>query len=128
MIKTSKNKPTAVIIKGNPKFIKDNPVADDFYSSMKDYLEDIGYSVSMDPGKPYTSPETADLWVGHSRGIDRLRFAPDGVSTVKADNYQDWDMDNPNDYDEDGNPKSKHYELTTELKEALGLANFYNYW
>ena len=68
----SKNK-TAVIIKGNPKFIDNNKDADSFYEEIKSFLEDLGFEVSFDKGEPYTSPDKADLWIGHSRGADRLR-------------------------------------------------------
>lgn len=75
-------KPTAVIIKGNPKYIRSNPDADRFYAELAAHLRDNGYDVSFDAGKAYTSPPAADLWVGHSRGTDRLRFAPETTRTV----------------------------------------------
>lgn len=71
---------TAVIIKGNPKLIDKNKKAEEFYIELKKFLEKLGYEVSFDPGEPYTQPKEADLWVGHSRGSDRLRFA--GTNTI----------------------------------------------
>lgn len=58
-------------------------LADDFYRDLKERLEVLGWSVSFDEGLPYTVPsEDAQLWVAHSRGIDRLRFAPETVMTL----------------------------------------------
>lgn len=78
-------KPLAVIVKGNPKYITDPKVknkADAFYSRIKVIMEQKGYRVSYDAGEERTRPDvTADVWIAHSRGIDRLRFAPDGVRT-----------------------------------------------
>ncbi len=67
---------TAIIIKGNPKLVNGNISADIFYNELKSFLESLDYDVSFDPGEPYTSPPPAGLWIGHSRGSDRLRFAP----------------------------------------------------
>lgn len=73
----------AVIIKGNPGFIGADLTAAKFYTDLATQLRQRGYDdVTFDPGKPFTSPPKADLWVGHSRGADRLRFAPPGTKTV----------------------------------------------
>lgn len=75
---------TAVVIKGNP----DSPVtrgkelSEGFYDRLKKVLESEGLKTSFDPGKSYTTPPPADIWLGHSRGADRLRFAPEGVSPI----------------------------------------------
>lgn len=78
--------PLAVIIMGNPKYVDDPRVrdlAEAFYQEIKRILEKRGYRVELDPGEPYTSPdESAALWVGHSRGIDRLRFAGAKIKTM----------------------------------------------
>ena len=78
-------KPLAVIVKGNPKYITDPKVknkADAFYSRIKVILEQKGYRVVYDAGEEYTRPDvTAKVWIAHSKGIGRLRFAPDGVRT-----------------------------------------------
>ena len=73
---------TAVIIKGNPALVAENERADSFYKELGSFLEELGFSVKFDPGEPYTSPEPADLWIGHSRGADRLRFAPLGTIVI----------------------------------------------
>ena len=73
---------TCVIITGNPKYVK-TAYARAFYTDLKEFVEGLGYTVSFDPGRPFTSPdETATAWIGHSRGSDRLRFAPPGVKAV----------------------------------------------
>jgi len=76
-------KPTAMIITGNPKYLAmHQQEADKFYSDIAYFLMNMGYEVHYDPGEPYTTPPSADIWVGHSRGIGRLRFAPEGTKTI----------------------------------------------
>lgn len=92
----------AVIIKGNPKYLRRMPVhARSLYSKVIAILENRGYTVTLDPGLPKTRPNiNADLWVGHSRGIDRLRFAPKNVQTLALETLS-----------EDGN-SPRHYILS----------------
>jgi len=71
----------AVLIKGNPKYI-DRPRPRAFYTAVRKLLERAGYTVTEDAGHAYTVPAAADLWVGHSRGVDRLRFAPPETRTL----------------------------------------------
>ena len=81
---TGLQKKTAVIIKGNSKHI-DNDTAHlvcPFYSKLKRILESEGYTVSFDPGLSFTTPKAADVWVGFSRGVGRLRFAPEGTTAI----------------------------------------------
>jgi hypothetical protein len=33
-------------------------------------------------------PPGGKLWIGHSRGGDRLRFAPKGVATLRLDDFE----------------------------------------
>src|SRR3989344_6468645 len=75
-------KKTAVIIKGNPKLVEGNERANAFYESLKVFLESLDFEVSFDSGEPYTQPPHADVWIGHSRGSDRLRFALPEVITI----------------------------------------------
>ena len=78
-------KPLAIIIKGNPKYL-DNPAVQDlartFYGNIEATLESNGFRVEYDAGEPYTTPKDAAVWVAHSRGIDRIQYAPAGVLTV----------------------------------------------
>jgi hypothetical protein len=116
---------TAIIIKGNPKYTKDNPSAEQFYSSVKSYLESLGYRVQFDAGEPHTEPPKADLWVGHSRGVDRLPYAPEGTRTVALgvldgfyhpkDNAATLTGKPPVDFQ----PNQYHYVLTAEMKKAI---------
>jgi hypothetical protein len=73
---------SAVIIKGNPAFVKGNPAAEKFYNSVADLARQKGYTVNFDKGEPLTTPAKADLWIGHSRGVDRLKYAPKGTKTL----------------------------------------------
>jgi hypothetical protein len=111
---------SAVIVKGNPKYITDNPEADEFYEALAALLKEQGYETSFDAGEPYTSPdENASLWVGHSRGQDRLQYAPEGIRTVAVDPYQDWQWEGPGGLPEGQLPPSEHYQITDALREAL---------
>jgi hypothetical protein len=75
---------TAVLVKGNPYYVEgaQKDLADSFYKKITDRLESRGFIVTHDRGDPYTSPDAADVWIGHSRGEDRLRFAPKRTRTV----------------------------------------------
>jgi hypothetical protein len=70
-----------VIIKGNPKWAQ--YAEKDLYPKLKAFLEKHGYTVDFDLGKPHTTPKgKAYAWIGHSRGADRLRFAPKHIKTI----------------------------------------------
>ena len=72
-------KPLAIIIQGNPKFLNDPqiaPWANAFHARIARLFEEHGWLVEMDAGAPMTQPRGgASAWIGHSRGVDRLRFA-----------------------------------------------------
>ena len=82
----SSHKKQAVIIKGNPDHILASGTSPGltrrFHGKLRKILESEGYQVSWDLGLPYTTPKAADVWIGHSRGADRLRFAPKGTTTI----------------------------------------------
>jgi hypothetical protein len=121
--KTIKPKePLAIIIKGNPKFITDNPIADKFYNEIKLFLENLGFKVEFDAGEPYTEPKPALLWIGHSRGADRLRFAPKNTITINIGNDDGiyHPKDNVHEYDEP--PNNYHFKLTKKMKDAINNA------
>ena len=75
-------KKTAVIIKGNPLYIEGNEKATLFYHELALFLQSLGFETTFDAGEPYTQPQVADVWIGHSRGADRLRFAPVGKKVI----------------------------------------------
>lgn len=115
----TEEKPLAVIVKGNPKYLNDpavKPMADKLYDEIKQLLQDR-YTVKFDPGKAYTQPsDQAKLWIGHSRGIDRLQFAPKGVKTYAlqtAGHKKDYQS-----HDESGHDPL-HYELSDKDRKRL---------
>lgn len=112
---------SAVIIKGNPKFIIGNLDADRFYDEVKHFLEDQGFSATFDLGESYSSPVKADLWIGHSRGNDRLRFAPTGTKTIMLATLGG--INNPDDKAlfAGAIPDKPHYILTDEMKEKIKI-------
>lgn len=126
-------KKTAIIIKGNPKFIKNNNQAKSFYKKLKTFIEGLGYTVSFDEGKPYTEPEKADVWIGHSRGADRLRFAPKSTITIAVGSPERNGINHPKDNAvdpkrftiknknrfENFEPNKYHYILSEEMKEKI---------
>ncbi len=131
---------SAVIIKGNPKLVENNKRADIFYKELASFLEKLGFSVKFDLGEPYTTPPSADLWVGHSRGSDRLRFAPTetlilGIGVPNSSGGNNFPVVNHPD-DEMVKPKyssgiiidgkinvelddMNHYILTEEMKKSI---------
>lgn len=121
--KTAEAKRTAVIVTGNPKYITNNPDAAKFYDALESHLQGRGYAVSRDPGEPHTSPPVADLWVGHSRGADRLRFAPEGTATIAVGSNREGAINHGRD-DVSRAPGTKtppksHYVLTHAMRDAL---------
>ena len=115
---------TAVIIKGNPKYISNH---NDFYEEIKSFLEGLGYEVSFDEGAPMTSPPKADLWIGHSRGSDRLVDAvPEYAKAVLAIGVPDPTnqpfpaINHPDDQPEVGKePSESHFVFTVEMKNKI---------
>ena len=100
-------KPLAIIIKGNPNR-KQPKTPGNLYKKLKKYLQQKGYQVQYDQGEPHTTPNTnAQLWIGHSRGTDRLKFAPKHIKTIpigsslpNAINHPDDKIDiKPDEYD-----------------------------
>jgi hypothetical protein len=110
----------AIIIKGNPRYIKNNNQADKFYNELESYLKKLGYKVKFDSGEPHTEPPKADLWIGHSRGADRLRFAPKGTKTIALATSDG--IYHPKDNSIKDNkviPNKFHYILTQNMKDAI---------
>jgi hypothetical protein len=113
---------TAVIIHGNPQYVEgaDKPQADRFYAQLARRLERSGYTVSHDAGAPYTSPRKADLWVGHSRGSDRLRFAGKGTTTIALGSPSAGSINHRKDRPAVGvAPTKEHYVLTRRMVAEL---------
>lgn len=74
---------TAVLIKGNPRFIK-TELAKTYYQEIVEFIEGLGVTVTIDPGDHYTCPPKADFYVAHSRGCGRARCfedKPDQLAT-----------------------------------------------
>ena len=95
-------KPLAIIVKGNPKYIEDPRVkimASKFYEEIRRRLVARGFRVAFDPGEEFTRPSTkAKLWVAHSRGKDRLQYAPETVQTLALETENDTDGYSPDHY------------------------------
>lgn len=114
----------AIIIKGNPRYIEGNRYAEAFYRELESFLTGLGYEVSFDPGEPYTTPPPADLWVGHSRGAGRLKFAPKGTRTLALGTIEGvYHPEDASVNDFSIVPDKYHYMLTSEMKEALRKAD-----
>ena len=110
---------SAVIIKGNPRYVNNNDMAKRFYAEIEKYLKSKGFSVKMDSGKEYTQPPTANLWIGHSRGVDRLRFAPKGTHTLSFG--VEGGINHPKDKSlkKGDKPDKYHYIFTDDMKKAI---------
>lgn len=97
---------TATLIIGDVKHI-DTVEEENFYIEVGEYLEEIGFTVQYDAGLPYTEPSPAcdsSIWIAHSRGADRLRFAPSNVITLELES------------------NNGHFEFTPEMKEDIDMA------
>lgn len=110
----------AIIVKGNPKYIRTHRMkrlAQVFYDEIRAILRAKGYTVEFDEGKAYTLPKVwAGVWVAHSRGIDRLRFAPKTVKTVAL---QTRDSEGEFDTNDERGFSALHYQLSEADRKAL---------
>jgi hypothetical protein len=79
---------TAIIIKGNPKFVVGNEAANKFYNEIQSYLETIGYEVYLE-----SAPKPTNLIIGHSIGVRRLRNYNNGVKLAFGALKKDKDTD-----------------------------------
>jgi hypothetical protein len=82
-VKMANESLTAQLITGNPAFIENNPNAAAYYDAIEAYLKEKGVTVGRDPGEEFTVPPAANLWLGHSRGVSRLPYAPEGTDTLR---------------------------------------------
>lgn len=116
---------SVVLITGNPKHVQGNAAAEKFYREIEDVVRGTGATVKRDPGLAYTSPPKADVWVGHSMGVDRLRFAPKKTTTIAFGAPDAWALRHPKDNAATFTPGSTekpnkwHYVLTEEMKNKL---------
>lgn len=125
---------TATLITGNPKYIHNNPQAQNYYDEIVSHLEDHGFAVTVDPGEAYTCPIRSDLYIGHSRGAGRyrcveddplrswrfLRFGDlDGISHPVDRAYQEKYKAHFGTDKRIPPPPKEHYVFTNEQKEAI---------
>jgi hypothetical protein len=128
VVEKEKKKPLAIIIKGNPKYLRQpkiKPLAAKFYAEIEQLLREKGYEVEFDAGKPYTAPKMyAAVWIGHSRGIDRLRFARRSTATIAL---QTKDHDQEFESNDERGTSPLHYELSDADRAAIAaLPNHVN--
>ena len=137
---------SAIIIKGNPYYTEQGPDVDNYanyYKEIEDELRKAGYGdISYDRGDDYTTPKDADLWVGHSRGSGRLKYAPEGTKTLDVTQYEDGIEDyktlllramldkgysSVGEYpvEERPRPGPEHYTVTDRMREALSKTSAY---
>lgn len=77
------------IIKGNPEVDKANAGHyEKLYDDIAKIVGENGFTSEFDQGLDKTVPPGGKLWIGHSRGGDRLRFAPDNISTLRLDDFE----------------------------------------
>lgn len=116
---------SAVLIKGNPKFIKTD-LAQAYYQEIVEFMEGLGVTVTEDPGADYTCPPKANFYVAHSRGCGRARCFenkpeelanfimfgdPDGICHPKDRAWFDAGAK--------GIPPNEHFVFTADQKLAI---------
>ena len=73
--------------------------------------------MEFDEGKPYTIPKVyRAVWIAHSRGIDRLRFAPSRVKTIAL---QTKDHDQKFETNDERGMSPLHYQLSDADRAAI---------
>lgn len=116
---------SATVIKGNPSFVQGNPLAEEYYSKISAHLKSLGVTkVTLDEGAPYTRPPLSDVYIGHSRGVDRLQYVrnrrgsssvslgdPDGVIHPKDLEWHSAGMK--------GSPPKEHFMYTEDQRAAV---------
>jgi hypothetical protein len=122
---------TVVIIKGNPKKMKGmEKLAESYYAAIAEYVKELGYEPTFDPGEPRTCPDmTAAFWIAHSRGVDRevcieaedqwrfLKFgALEGVIHPKDAKWQKSITDHLTTSEL---PPKEHFEFTRDQQKAI---------
>ena len=114
----------AVLITGNPKYIG-TPLAKAYYKSIVEFVEHLGVSCTIDPGREYTCPPKADFYIAHSRGVDRFRCVADHpVMSKRFIRFGDVDgINHPVDSEwlktQVGSPPPEHFYFVEEQKEAI---------
>lgn len=126
------SKPTAVIVKGNSKYLK-GKLPNQFYNDLRDLLVDEGFNVSFDPGEDFTCPRKADLYIMHSKGASRICcIKPENMHTViimgsgheGSINHPvdtEWMNSKPSDMSwlDYGDPPNEHFMITPEMRTSI---------
>lgn len=129
---------TALVIKGNAKFVMDNATAEEFYVAVSNYLQGMGYKVSFDVSETRDLAYKADLIIGHSNGLFKLNRCKEDTKLIafgaipeKATNSKIVFANHPVDeqylkkchanlrYDY---PIPEHFIFTNEMKVAINKA------
>lgn len=119
---------SAVIVTGNPKYIK-TPEAIKYYNDIEAFLKANGVIVRRDPGNDYTCPPKADFYIGHSRGASRIRCfrnttqEKDFLMFGDPDGYihpvdREWQKNNPPS-DKFNPPPVEHFEFYEGQQKAI---------
>jgi len=115
----------AVLFKGNPKFVTNNHLADEFYSILRGLLEDFGYKVAvLEPLSHSDEHENVHLWVGHSMGGWYISInGPSNIKRIVIGSRVAGSLYHPKDNVITSVywkiPNKYHYILTEEMKDAI---------
>jgi len=113
---------SAIIIHGNSKY---EDKSKKLYLDLEKILKASGYDkIEHDPGLDYTEPKKADVWIGFSRGENRLKFGPKNIKKISIGGTMgDYNISNPKDSEKCINdiciPNKHHFILTDKMKEEL---------
>lgn len=118
---------TAVLITGNPKYVQGDykDQADAFYQSIEKELDRLGVQHSRDPGLPYTEPDVADIYIGHSRGADRLKYVSPDSYRISLGTNDEYSINHSKDrslYSGAPTPDIYHFRLTPRMRQAIRTA------
>ena len=119
----------ALLIKGNPIYLKNNPLADTFYTEIKEFLENLKLDTHVVSCMDSQSFLKAELWVGHSRGGYSLSSASNGTICIAVGSSVSGAINHPKDNvktfwtSKEGVPNKYHYVFTEEMKVAIQRKN-----
>jgi len=118
----------ALLIKGNPRFVADNPKALYYYAEIAKYLRKLDYHVIMVESDPRPIFPAADLWIGHSRGAGFLDLAPETVHVISFGSKRYGAINAPGDdiqtafHLTDRHPPDAHFVFTNRMRNEIDKA------
>lgn len=119
--------PKALIIKGNPIYLENNPLADTFYSHIHAFLLDLNIESTFISCFHIGEFPNAEIWIGHSRGGYTLSKAPRETLCIAIGSSVEGAINHTKDNvftfwrEKEKKPNKYHYVFTEEMKSFISM-------